>query len=233
MYLIGNLVEMVSGHHSLIRNICIENNLRNIVEIGVAWGTHTFLLSKLVQKMNGYLVSIDPKPALNIIKRLRIKFNRRILFIQSASLKALSYFVKNGKKFDCFIIDGDHNYYTVYHELKLISEGLLTLNGVIFFHDTEWPYARRDLYYNPPSVPKEFRHPFRKWGIVKGQSELTPHGGFNSEFYNAIHEGGERNGVLTAIEDFVHDNPSWTFELLTQENFGLGVVKRKKGRTTK
>jgi hypothetical protein len=94
-------------------------------------------------------------------------------------------------QFDCIIIDGDHNWYTVYNELKTIAErDLIKTEGTIFFHDVCWPYGRRDMYYQPKQIPKEFTHPHAWQG----------------EFFAAVHEGGERNGVLNALEDFLKEN---------------------------
>ena len=44
--------------------------------------------------------------------------------------------------------------------------------------------------------------------MVPGRSELVE-GGINAAYWNATREGGPRNGVLTAIEDFAaeHDEP--------------------------
>ncbi len=50
------------------------------------------------------------------------------------------------------------------------------------------------------------RHPFATRGIVQGESDLSDHG-LNGNFNNALHEGGPRNGVLTAVEDFVASWP--------------------------
>ena len=81
--------------------------------------------------------------------------------------------------FDCILIDGDHNWYTVYHELKVISDrDLLKRGGMVFFHDVEWPYGRRDMYYQPETIPQEHRHNCAQKGIMWGQSELSEHGGF-------------------------------------------------------
>ena len=66
-------------------------------------------------------------------------------------------------KFDCILIDGDHNWYTVYHELGWIRRrDLLDRGGMIFLHDVGWPYGRRDMYYQPdgncPWLQRAERH---------------------------------------------------------------------------
>jgi len=131
--------------------------------------------------------------------------------------------------FDCIMIDGDHNWYTVFHELVVIHDkGMLAKHGTIFMHDVCWPYARRDMYYNLDTVPVEFRQPVAKGGILRGVSPLTsdPAQGKNGEHWNATHEGGPRNGVLTAIEDFRRDHPGYRFFSLQRE-WGLGVLVRE------
>ena len=61
---------------------------------------------------------------------------------------------------DAIIIDGDHNYWTLSEELRLIDErapgGELPL---LLFHDVGWPHARRDTYYAPERIPEEHRQP--------------------------------------------------------------------------
>jgi hypothetical protein len=103
-------------------------------------------------------------------------------------------------------LDGDHNWYTVYHELRKIEE-LHEHDAerfpVLFLHDTDWPYGRRDLYYNPETIPAEFRQPYERAGIFPNRSELVPGKGMNVELCNARQSGGPRNGVMTGVEDFL------------------------------
>ena len=93
-------------------------------------------------------------------------------------------------------------------------------------HDVLWPYGRRDLYYTPERIPEEFRQPYRAGGIVPGRSELGPpgSGGLNPHLANAEAEGGPRNGVMTALDDFLaeHDRP--VRRLVLPLYFGLAIV---------
>jgi hypothetical protein len=43
--------------------------------------------------------------------------------------------------------------------------------------------------------------------------------------WNAIYEGGPRNGVLTAVEDFLQSHAGYTF-FSFQREWGLGVLVR-------
>jgi hypothetical protein len=45
----------------------------------------------------------------------------------------------------------------VCHELKLIDETTLsddTMTPLIASHDVDWTYRRRDVYYDPESIPR-------------------------------------------------------------------------------
>ena len=50
---------------------------------------------------------------------------------------------------DVVIVDGDHNYYTVSEELRLIGDrGGGAELPLLLFHDVSWPHARRDDYFD-------------------------------------------------------------------------------------
>ena len=51
-------------------------------------------------------------------------------------------------------------------------------------------------------MPAEHRQPWARAGILPGKEQLAPDRGINGDLANAEREGGPRNGVLTAIEDF-------------------------------
>ena len=105
---------------------------------------------------------------------------------------------------DVVVIDGDHNYYTVLSELRALGE---RFSGeefpLLILHDVRWPHGRRDAYYDPDSIPEDERHPMESGPVFPGISELAPGG---LPYKNvAAQEGGPRNGVLTALEDFLDE----------------------------
>ena len=182
----------------IIRSYIIENKYTSICEIGAEYGGNA---DKLLSIDSVRLSIIDPCIDLDLCNKY--EKNERARVCKGLSLEVLN---KVSQQSDCFLIDGDHNWYTVYNELKTIHErGLLKKGGTIFFHDVCWPYGRRDMYYLPESIPKEFRHPYAKQGIERGKSALSEALTFNKGHNNAIYEGGPRNGVLTAIEDFLKE----------------------------
>jgi hypothetical protein len=199
-----------------------------ICEIGARSGTSTDHLLKL--PLETYTI-VDPC----IDEDLGAKYaaDSRVHVVKSNSLDALAPDGRIGpaSQFDCILIDGDHNWYTVFNELRLIHErGLLRPAGFIFLHDVDWPYGRRDLYYQPGTIPEEFRHPFAQKGIVRGQSPLADVGGLNSHLMNALQEGGPKNGVLTAIEDFIAQHPNEYRFFKIRYQWGVGVLELRSGR---
>ena len=125
------------------------------------------------------------------------------------------------------LVDGDHNWYTVYHELRMLSESARRDHAplpVLIMHDVGWPYGRRDLYYVPERVPEEFRQPYEQKGIRPGTTQVLPAGGINPLHYNAVLEGGPRNGVMTALDDFVAEYDRALRVLVLPVYFGLAIV---------
>jgi hypothetical protein len=194
---------------------------KRVVVIGAPHGENAIQLLHYCQNRDGQLFIIDPFSAFQEDERMEA-YRPYMHVMREDSLEALP----NIGSFDAVLIDGDHNWYTVYNELKYIEE-VAEKSGkfpLVFVHDTEWPYGRRDLYHDPEIIPAEFRHPFAQKGLVFGQSELADQGGFCELAYHANHENGERNGVLTAVEDFLGEtNIPLSFFRLTSNN-GLGII---------
>jgi hypothetical protein len=123
---------------------------------------------------------------------------------------------------DVVLLDGDQNWYSVIEELRILDR-TCTDWPVTFVHDIEWPYGRRDMYYVPQRVPQDQRQPCTQSGIVRGRSELSPDG-INSALWNAVTEGGPRNGVLTAVEDFLGETQRDLMLFTASGNNGLGIL---------
>jgi hypothetical protein len=124
---------------------------------------------------------------------------------------------------DAVIIDGDHNYFTVSEELRLIAERAPGQDlPLLLLHDVGWPLGRRDSYHDPERVPAEHRQPIANGAfLVPGEPAVAAQG----LYYECVaeREGGANNGVLTALEDFLagHDDLRMAF---IAPFFGLAVV---------
>jgi GT2 family glycosyltransferase len=193
-----------------------------IVEVGVELGTVTKPLLEWSRANSGAVVhSIDPSPKLEV-DALLAEYGELLHFHRIRSLEVLSQI----EDVDLALIDGDHNWYTVINELREL-ELRARADGrsapVILLHDIGWPYGRRDLYYDPQSIPAAHRQPHSRRGIVPGRAELAP-GGVNAHLENAELEGTPANGVLTAAEDFVAESQeSWRLFSIPGLS-GLGVL---------
>ena len=124
---------------------------------------------------------------------------------------------------DAVILDGDHNYYTLSEELRLIVERAPGADlPLLMFHDVGWPHARRDTYCAPQRIPEEHRQPLaHDIALVPWESGVAD-GGLPFE-WAAAREGGPRNGIRTALEDFVGERQGLRLAIVPPF-FGFGVL---------
>jgi hypothetical protein len=195
---------------------------RSVCEIGASLGDGTSMLAS-IPDVN--LTVIDPCYDCDLAKKF--VGNPRVQVSKGTSLEVLPQVYT---AFDCILIDGDHNWYTVHQELQAIFRGhLLRPGGLIFFHDVEWPWGRRDMYYRPEKIPAEFVHEWKLEGIARGKRESSDQ--ISTLYYlkKASHEGGPRNGVLTAIEDFAREQKGQYHFFVVHAGVGLGVMQYRGG----
>lgn len=220
------LIHSMSEFSDIILGVLEASGARNIVEIGAEYGGNTTMLADFVSGREGSLVSVDPAPKPEFLEWVAAHPN--VSHIAQPSLAAFGQL----SDVDAWMIDGDHNWYTVYNELKQI-DAICRRDGkplLALLHDVNWPSGRRDMYYAPDAIPAAFRHPYSyDGGALPGQSELVYAQGFQGmgHFAWAAHEGGPRNGVLTAVEDFLEEQHASGRELGFAEIpavFGLGVL---------
>ena len=198
----------------VVNPFIVDNRYVRICEIGARHGDATRTLRADVT-----ITTIDPCIDEDLVSKF--KADPRVTVRRGLSLDVLD---QMSEGFDCYLIDGDHNWYTVFNELKTIDEkNLLRPGGAILLHDVRWPYARRDMYYDPSTIPPEYTRPYARRRIVKGQSALSTETG---PLNNALVQGGPRNGVLTAIEDFLalNSNSSKYIFMKCPVEHGLGVL---------
>ena len=207
--------------HDVVAPVIEAAHARRVVEIGALRGDQTeLMLRRLGPDVDLHV--IDPVPFFDPAEHER-RFAGRYVFHRALSVDVLG----DLPPMDVALIDGDHNWYTVFTELNLLADVALRAGApmpVMVLHDVGWPYGRRDLYYDPSNIPAEHRQPWRRAGIRRGERRLVGVGGLNSNLANAEHEGGARNGVMTAVDDFVAARGEALRLLVLPVLFGLAIV---------
>ena len=190
---------------------------RSIVEVGAYAGDLTGLLLQWAKGANAQVSAVDPFPQKELVQLS--EENAELDLVRETSLEALKHIAMP----DVMIIDGDHNYWTVSQELELIAA---RADGaelpLLMFHDVCWPHARRDDYYDPELIPQEYRQPYEEGAGLFPGIEGVREGGLPYRS-PAAREGGPRNGVLTAVEDFVEAREGLQLAVVPAF-YGLGVV---------
>ncbi len=195
---------------------------RSVAEIGSESGVTTSLLVDLLRRGGGgRLVVVDPNPGVEPAAGGGLD----VQVIRGYSPQALDGHAPT----DAYLIDGDHNYATVRGELAAIADAVDRFGRsyfpMVILHDVGWPAGRRDQYYAPDRIAADGRQPY-SWdvGVEIGNAGVVP-GGFRGmgAFAWALAEGGTRNGVRTAVEDFLAEQPELRF-FTVAPIFGLGVM---------
>jgi hypothetical protein len=192
---------------------------RSVVEVGAFAGDLTRVLVDWAGAAGASVAAVDPAPRDSLTALARDRAGLEL--IEETSLEALARIELP----DVVVIDGDHNYWTVTQELRVIAErsagpGL----PLLLFHDVCWPHGRRDDYFDAAQIPEEHRHPVAgdAGGLFPGEEGVRPGGGLPYP-RSAAREGGPRNGVLTAVEDFVEAHEGLRLAVVPVF-FGVGAV---------
>lgn len=218
---------------SHIRRILDNHRPWTLLEIGVLHGANTLKLLEWCAENDAHLTSLDPvrwegdlpdeikQPTPGyVFKRgqerqehflvpqyleevYRRGLQRHWTCLKMRSLDYLDSPDFNG--FDAYLIDGDHNYYTVWNELQSIHRQSKP-GDILLHHDVIWRWAHRDQYCDPEFIPAEYI-------------------------------GGAKQGVLTAIEDFLDSLSKrklfrwrigcpYRFKIVCWRKYGLGKLVR-------
>lgn len=189
---------------------------RSVTEVGAYEGELTRAL--LDWARGGRVVAVDPAPQ-PPLERLAAEHDNLEL------VRALSHdALERIELTDAVILDGDHNHYTVLGELERVAaaagDGPLPL---LVLHDVGWPHARRDSYVDPSLLPPE-AFPCE---VVAGGGLFPGDPGIRADglplWHTAAREGGLRNGVLTAVEDFMAGRDGLRL-VVVPSFFGIGFL---------
>lgn len=178
---------------------CLSNaGASSATQIG---GDHEGLTRILADQCDN-LTCINSCPSRAFIEWSRVVPN--VTLIVKQSLEALD----QSDPADAWFIDGDHNYFSVYHELKRIHALQIESERPLlaFIHQVSWPCARRDFYSVPNRIPAGWRHPHSfDHGVTLDNARALRGQGLRAGENGAVAlmEGGKQNGVLSAVEDFL------------------------------
>ena len=155
--------------------------------------------------------------------RARRGFPGRYVFHRAPSLDVLPSL----PPMDVALVDGDHNWYTVYHELKLLAE--VARDARCAPPGPVAPRCRMAVratgsLLRRPSGPRGVPATVRARGDAAGRKRLFPGSGLNPTMWNAELEGGPRNGVMTALDDFIAEHERPLRRLVLPIYFGLAIV---------
>jgi len=221
------LIHSMAEFAPLIRPCLERARVRTVVEIGAEFGGMSQVLADWCAGVDGRLTCVDPAPKDEFLHW--VAANPQVTHLPLPSLEALPQLAQCP---DVWVIDGDHNYYTVRNELNQI-DAICRREGkplLAFLHDISWPCARRDCYYAPDRIPPAHRHAYSyDAGVHVDDDAVHINRGWrgHGQFAWALHEGGPANGVLTAVEDFLATADTRQRPLAFAHIpavFGLGVI---------
>ena len=208
-YSLGNFYEIWAS--------CFDAaGVRSVIEVGAERGRLTQELLKWAAPSGAKVTAIEPAPISDLIEL--IEEHPGLEVVEETSLEALEHVPIA----DAIVLDGDHNYYTLSNELRLIAERAGEGIPLLMFHDVCWPLARRDQYAAPNRIPDEHRHPYAEDIRLEPGNLGTVERGLPFE-WGALEEGGPRNGVMTAIEDFMDDYEGLRLAVIPMF-FGCGLL---------
>ena len=97
---------------------------------------------------------------------------------------------------DAWLLPDLHNYYTAYHQIHGLSAMCRKAGKplLLFVPHLQGSIRWRDFYRWDECIPAEWRHEIEQVRLDAGPQ-------FNEPMFAASHEGGLRNGVVTALHD--------------------------------
>lgn len=216
------LLHSLREYRAILQRCFDAVDAHSFVEIGSESGDVTRELVDLALARRGRVTTVEPMPAPDVIALDRDEPAFRLVVGYSPAALA------DVDAADAWVVDGDHNYWTVSQELGAILEKADAADSpaLVILHDVGWPCCRRDFYYEPSSLPPEAVRPHTWAKAVRPGEAGVVDSGLRGEgkLAVAVQEGGERNGVLTAVEDVLADRGDREELITLAAIYGVGFV---------
>lgn len=219
------LMQSLEHLWGVIEPVMVKAEPSSVCEVGLGRGEFSRLLIEFCRARGATYTGIDPAVREDLVD---LRGSDSVRVHRCRSLEVLPSLPPQ----DVYLVDGDHNYYTVKRELEVITGGG-DHGPVIFLHDLLWPWGRRDLYYDPEIIPRSGRHPFFLASepvldqIDTPESTAGAEEGGEGRVGVARVEGGPQNGVLTAVEDVMAGESAHGWKLLVVPVlYGMGILYR-------
>ena len=112
---------------------------QSVVEVGAAAGSFTAELLEWSDAGRVQITAVDSAPTPEL--RALAARDARLRLVEAMSVEALPKLDPS----DVYVLDGDHNYFTVSEELRLIADRAHERWSfpLVLLHDVCWPWGRR------------------------------------------------------------------------------------------
>lgn len=198
------------AYHGYIKKICeyasvLFNSKKEtikILEIGIDTGISMFAINnnlnllKVPFEYTGLDVLVQSHISIIDYTFFQLFNENKNNFIK---INSLEYLKECNDTFDIILIDGDHNYNTVYKELSYIDK-ISHENTLIVCDDYNGRWSKKDLYYSE-------RKGYEDNEIATKKIE------------------SEKKGVGTAIDDFLKENPQY-FSFFMMKGEPICIIKK-------
>lgn len=159
----------------------------SVLEIGVDKGQMIIpLVGRLIEDESDFLiVGIDVRKDDDFLLKMEesIPLMRNDQEVRYHIVNSLQWLPECHDQFDVVLIDGDHNYFTVSHELSHVDR-IVKQHGVVIVDDYTSKWGKRDLFYSTRETHADLEN------TTKVQET-------------------ERHGVKAAVDDFLESHGAW------------------------
>ncbi|MGD9866260.1 MAG: class I SAM-dependent methyltransferase, partial [Pseudodonghicola sp.] len=141
----------------ILRPLLAAARARRVIEIGADAGRNSQRLARWCRANGAFADIIDPLPGFDAAE-----FDRTWEGAAKVHLAPSLDILTSLPAADVVLIDGDHNWFTVYNEINLLLgpvDAPRPNPPILGFHDPSWPGARRDADYEISRHPESVRQP--------------------------------------------------------------------------